>query len=49
MNTRTKKIVLVALVIAYVISPVDFMAGPFDDFLVMLIGMLANGKLKKSM
>ncbi len=48
MSVKTKKILLVALVIAYVLSPADFMTGPFDDVFVVLLGMLANGKLKKS-
>ena len=47
MTAKTKKILHLALVIAYVVSPADFMAGPFDDLLVMLLGMLANGQLKK--
>ena len=47
MSAKTKKILLLALVIAYVVSPADFMAGPFDDLFVMLLGALANSKLKK--
>ena len=47
MNTRTHRILLLVLVIAYVVSPADFMGGPFDDLLVMLLGALANGRLKK--
>lgn len=45
MTAKTKKILLLALVIAYVVSPADFMAGPFDDLFVMLLGALANSKL----
>lgn len=47
MTAKTKKILLLALVIAYVASPADFMAGPFDDLFVMLLGALANSKLQK--
>lgn len=47
MSPKTKRILLAALVIAYVVSPADFMAGPFDDIFVLLLGMLTNGKLKK--
>ncbi|MDO4281616.1 MAG: hypothetical protein Q4C56_08300 [Peptococcaceae bacterium] len=47
MNAKTKKLLLVILVVFYVVSPADFAAGPFDDIVVMLLGMLANGKLKK--
>ena len=42
MTAKTKKILLLALV-----SPADFMAGPFDDLFVMLLGALANSKLQK--
>lgn len=48
MSTKTKRILLLALVVAYVVSPADFMAGPFDDLFVLLIGMLTDGKLKKN-
>lgn len=47
MTAKTKKILLLALVIAYVVSPADFMVGPFDDLFVMLLGTLANSKLQK--
>ena len=47
MTAKTKKILLLALVIAYVVSPADFMAGPFDDLFVMLLGALASSKLQK--
>lgn len=47
MTAKTKKILLLALVIAYVVSPADFMAGPLDDLFVMLLGALANSKLQK--
>lgn len=47
MNNRLKKILLVALVIGYVLSPADAMPGPIDDLIVMLLGMFANGKLSR--
>lgn len=47
MNDRLKKILLLALVVGYVLSPADALPGPVDDLLVMLLGMFANGKLKR--
>lgn len=38
------KILLIALVVGYVVSP-DIMPGPIDDILVMLLGMAAQKKL----
>ena len=38
------KILLIALVVSYVVSP-DIMPGPIDDILVMLLGMAAQKKL----
>ena len=35
------KILLIALVVSYVVSP-DIMPGPIDDILVMLLGMAAR-------
>lgn len=39
---NTVKIILVALVILYVVSPLDFAPGPIDDILVVLLGMAAQ-------
>lgn len=37
MNSLLKAI-LIILVLAYIISPADFMVGPIDDIIVALIG-----------
>ena len=47
MSNRLKKILLLVLVIGYVLSPTDALLGPVDDLIVMLLGMFANGKLKR--
>lgn len=39
---NTVKIILVALVILYVVSPLDFAPGPIDDILVVLLGTAAQ-------
>lgn len=36
---------LVALVILYVVSPVDIMPGPIDDVLVVLLGLAAQKRV----
>jgi len=36
------KLVVLGLVIAYVVSPVDFMPGPIDDVIVLLMGAAVN-------
>lgn len=38
------KVLLVLLVIAYIVSPVDFMPGPIDDIIVILLGVAAEKK-----
>lgn len=38
----TIKVILIALVALYVVSPLDFAPGPIDDFLVVLLGMAAH-------
>ena len=47
MSNRLKKILLLVLVIGYILSPTDALPGPVDDLIVMLLGMFANGKLKR--
>lgn len=37
---------LIVLVIIYVISPVDFVPGPVDDFIVILLGLASQKKLE---
>lgn len=46
MTSRSKKKMLIVLVLLYVISPVDFLNGPIDDLFIMILGMIMNGKLK---
>lgn len=41
MNNLAKISVLIAL-LAYVISPVDFVPGPIDDMIMLLVYVLAN-------
>ena len=38
------KAILIILVVAYIISPADFMVGPIDDIIVALIGACCMGK-----
>ena len=42
---RFKKIILIAIAAAYVISPVDAIGGPVDDLLVMFLTWVANRKI----
>lgn len=45
MSERLKKILLSIIVLAYVLSPVDFMPGFIgDDVIVAIIGYLLNRK-----
>lgn len=37
---------LIILVAIYVISPVDFVPGPVDDFIVILLGLASQKKLE---
>lgn len=49
MSERLKKIILSIIVLAYIISPVDFMPGFLgDDAIVAIIGYLLNNKLSKN-
>lgn len=36
---------LIMLVIIYVISPVDFVPGPVDDIIVILLGLAAQKRI----
>lgn len=36
---------LIVLVILYVVSPVDFVSGPVDDILVVLLGIAAQKRI----
>ncbi len=38
---------LIALVILYVVSPVDIMPGPIDDVLVVLLGLAAQKRVNE--
>ena len=53
MNTRggiimndVMKGMLIILVVIYVISPIDFVPGPVDDFIVILLGLASQKKLQ---
>lgn len=35
---------LIVLVVLYIISPIDLMAGPVDDVIVLLLGVAAAKK-----
>lgn len=41
------KIALMALVCAYVVSPVDIAPGPIDDALVLLLSLAASRSLPR--
>lgn len=45
MNSTIVKIILLAAVALYVVSPVDAVAGPIDDLIVAALGILATKKL----
>ncbi len=44
MNNAMKGMLLV-LMILYIVSPVDACPGPFDDLVVLFIGLAAQKKL----
>ncbi len=53
MNTRggiimndVMKGMLIILVVIYIISPIDFVPGPVDDFIVILLGLASQKKLE---
>ena len=39
---------LIALIILYVVSPLDACQGPIDDFLVVLLGLAARKRIRIS-
>lgn len=39
---------LIIFVIIYVISPIDFVPGSIDDFIVILLGLANQKKLEKN-
>ena len=45
LNSSLMKGILIAAVIAYIVSPVDIAPGPVDDLIVLLIGIAARKKL----
>lgn len=40
------KSMLIILVVIYVISPIDFVPGPVDDFIVILLGLASQKELE---
>lgn len=39
---------LIILVIIYVISPIDFVPGPVDDIIVILLGIACQKKIENN-
>lgn len=39
------KVLLLVIIAVYVISPADFLPGPVDDVIVLLLGLLSQKKL----
>lgn len=49
MSERIKKILLTIIVLAYIVSPVDFMPGFLgDDAIVAIIGYLLSNRVSKN-
>lgn len=48
MNSSLMKSLIIAAVIAYIVSPVDLAPGPVDDLIVLLLGVAARKKLISS-
>ena len=42
MNNKVLKVMLIALLAVYVISPVDLVPGPVDDLLLILFSAVMN-------
>lgn len=40
--SNSAKVILVILVLAYIISPIDVCPGPIDDIIVALLGFAAT-------
>ena len=47
MNNKIAKIILIIIMLIYIFSPVDAMPGPIDDFIVLLLGYIAQNRLGK--
>ena len=48
MSTETlSRGIILAIVIAYVISPVDMLPGPIDDIIVMILGHISRKMLER--
>lgn len=37
--------IMIALIILYVISPIDFVPGPVDDFIIVLLGIASRKQI----
>lgn len=48
MNSTFFKVVLGALAIIYIVSPVDFCPGPIDDVIVALLALAAQKRIGPS-
>ena len=38
------KCIMIALIVLYVVSPIDLAPGPLDDLIVILLGVVATRK-----
>ncbi len=39
-----KQVVMIVLLLAYIISPIDLVPGPLDDIIITLLTLAANKK-----
>ena len=46
MNGDTLRVLVLVFVALYVLSPIDGCPGPIDDLIVILMGAVANKRLK---
>lgn len=46
MNDARIRMLIIAIALIYVISPIDALPGPFDDIVIMLLGAIANSRIK---
>lgn len=44
MNTTTK-IIIIVVMLAYIVSPIDIAPGPIDDLIVGLIGLASTKRI----
>ena len=44
--SKTMKGMLLVLILMYVLSPVDFVPGPVDDLIAIVIGLAARKRIR---